>query len=141
MIDALEAAIKYLRGRAELASLSDRISNKHRYGEEWTKDDASLILILDDSTPDWYVPIFDIRFEVWCMAGNDAAAMDTYLKLVEISRDGNRYAIMTSSGEALIYSFLPESGPSYVNDPELAKVNVKRVLSFWRVRVSENEIA
>ena len=63
MIDPLEAAIKLLIGRAELAGLSGRIANKHKYNESWTTSQAGLVVILDDSEPDWYVPKQDVRLE------------------------------------------------------------------------------
>ncbi len=135
MIDPLEAAIKFLLKRAELASLGGRIASKHKYGEEWTTDQASLVLILDDSNPDWYVQKQDVRLEVWSFAQDDATAMDTWMTLVGLSRNKERVETVTSKGTALVYSFLPESGPSYLPDPELTMM--KRVLSFWRIQVSE----
>ena len=46
-----------------------------------------------------------------------------------------RTVVTTSNGGALVYSFLPESGPSYLPYEELDMM--KRVLSFWRIQVSE----
>jgi hypothetical protein len=138
MIDPLEAAIKLLLGRAELAALSQRIANKHRYGEVWTTDQASIIVILDDSTPDWYVQKQSVRLEVWCLAATDAAAMDLWSTLQQLSRAVVRETVETSQGDALVYSFLPESGPSYLPDPELNMM--KRVLSFWTIHVSESPV-
>jgi hypothetical protein len=135
MIDPLEAAIQFLLSRDELSSLENRIASKHKYGEEWTTDQASLVVILDDSEPNWYVQMQDVRLEVWCLAQDDATAMDIWMTLVALSRDVSRVAITTSQGDALVYSFLPESGPSYLPDPELNMV--KRMLSFWRIQVSE----
>ena len=138
MIDPLEAAIKLLIGRAELAGLNGRIANKHKYNESWTTSQAGLVVILDDSEPNWYVPKQDVRLEVQCFGADDAAAMDTWMRRIEISRVLNRAAVLTSQGDALVYSFLPESGPSYLPDPELTMLS--RVLSFWRVQVSENTV-
>lgn len=138
MIDPLEAAIKLLIGRAELAPLNGRIANKHKYNESWTTAQAGLVVILDDSEPDWYVRKQDVRLEVQCFGADDAAAMDTWMRLVEISRALSREAVLTSQGDALVYSFLPESGPSYLPDPELTMLS--RVLSFWRVQVSEGNL-
>jgi hypothetical protein len=135
MIDPLEAAIKFLLGRTELSSLSGRIASKHKYGEEWTDAQSSLVVILDDSDPNWYVQMQDVRLEVWCLAENDAAAMDTWMALVGLSRTVARTAVVTSNGNALVYSFLPESGPSYLPDKELGMM--KRVLSFWKIQVCE----
>ena len=135
MIDPLEAAIKFLTSRVELTGLSGRISSKHKYGEAWTTSQSSLILILDDSDPNWYVPIHDVRLEVWCVAADDATAMDLWMTLVGISREGARIPVTTSKGTALVYSFLPESGPSYMPIEDLDAM--KRVLSFWRLRVCE----
>jgi hypothetical protein len=137
MIDPLEAGIKFLLGRAELAGLSSRIANKHKYGEEWTTAQSSIIVILDDSDPDHYVPKHNARLEVWCLAETDAAAMDLWMTLVAISRDATREVVSTSNGSALVYSFLPESGPSYAPDEDLAKLKIVRVLSFWNIQVNE----
>lgn len=138
MIDALEAAIRFLMGRSELAGLDGRIASKHKYGEAWTPDQTGLVVILDDSDPDWYVRKQDVRLEVWSLAPDDATAMDTWMRMKEISRNCNREAVITSQGDALVYSFLPESGPSYLPDEELS--TMKRVISFWRIQVSENSI-
>lgn len=137
MIDPLEAAIKFLLGRAELSGLSSRIANKHKYGEEWTTAQSSIIVILDDSDPDHYVPKHNTRLEVWCLAETDAAAMDLWMTLLTISRSAERKTVSTSQGDALVYSFLPESGPSYAPDEDLAKLKIGRVLSFWNIQVNE----
>lgn len=135
MIDPLEAAIQFLLSRSELAGLDSRIASKHKYGEEWTTEQSSLVVILDDSDPNWYVQVHDVRLEVWSLAANDAAAMDLWMTLVSLSRNVARVAVTTSQGDALVYSFLPESGPSYLPDKDLDMM--KRVLSFWRIQVSE----
>ncbi len=137
MIDPLEAAVKFLLGRAELASLGSRIVSKHKYGLEWTTDQASLILILDDSDPNHYVQMQDVRLEVWSLAADDEMAMDIWMTLVGLSRNVERSAVITSKGTALVYSFLPESGPSYLPVPDSELSMMKRVLSFWRIQVSE----
>ena len=135
MIDPLEAAIKFLLGRAELSGLSSRIATKYKYGETWTTEQSSLIVILDDSDPDWYVKVQDIRLEVWCLAETDEAAMNLWMILQGLSRNVERTVVLTTLGKALVYSFLPESGPSYLPDKDLSMM--KRILSFWRIRVSE----
>lgn len=137
MIDPLEAAVKFLLARSELSGLNSRIANKHKYGEEWTPDQSSIIVILDDSDPDHYVPKHNTRLEVWCLAETDAVAIDLWMKLVTISRGVERKVVTTSLGDALVYSFLPESGPSYSPDQELAKLKIVRVLSFWNIQVNE----
>jgi hypothetical protein len=141
MIDPLEAAIKFLLGRAELSGLSSRIASKHKYGEEWTVDQAALVVILDDSDPNWYVQKQDVRLEVWSLAETDAAAMDLWMTLVSLSRSVVRVKVSTSQGNALVYSFLPESGPSYLPMPETELNMIKRVLSFWRIQVSESSVS
>lgn len=138
MIDPLEAAIKFLLGRAELDGLGERIASKHKYGEEWTVNQSSMIVILDDSDPNWYVQKQDVRLEIWSLAETDAAAMDLWMTLVGLSRNVTRVTVVTSQGNALVYSFLPESGPSYLPMPETELNMIKRVLSFWRIQVSES---
>lgn len=138
MIDPFEAGIQFLLGCSELSALSGRIASKHKYGEEWTTSQASLIVILDDSDPNWYVRKQDIRLELWCLGDTDAAAMDVWLDLMAISRDAGRVVVTTSQGNALVYSFLPESGPSYLPDKDLDMM--KRILSFWRLQVSEEAV-
>lgn len=135
MIDPLEAAIKFLTARTELSGLGGRIASKHKYGEEWATSQSSLVVILDDSNPNLYVQVQDIRLEVWCLAPTDTAAMDIWMALVGIFRGNERVVVSTSGGDALVYSFIPESGPSYLPDKELGMM--KRVLSFWRIQVSE----
>lgn len=141
MIDPLEAAIKFLLARSELSGLSNRIASKHKYGEEWTIAQSSLIVILDDSDPNHYLQVHDTRLEVWCLAQTDEAAMNIWMTLVGLSRNKERIAVTTSQGDALVYSFLPESGPSYLPMPEEELRMIKRVLSFWRVQVSEVSVS
>jgi hypothetical protein len=138
MIDPLEAAIKFLLGCSELASLDGRIASKHKYGEEWNSSQASLVVILDDSNPNLYVQMHEVRLEVWSLAHDDATAMDTWMTLVGLSRTVERTAVVTSQGDALVYSFIPESGPSYLPDKDLDML--KRVLSFWKIQVSEGSV-
>lgn len=138
MIDPLETGIQFFLGRSELSALSGRIASKYKYGEEWSTSDASLVVILDDSDPNWYVRKQDIRLELWCLADTDAAAMDVWLDLMTISRNAGRVVVTTSQGNALVYSFLPESGPSYLPDKDLSMM--KRILSFWRLQVSEESV-
>lgn len=135
MIDPLEAAIQFLLGRSELASLDSRIASKHKYGEEWNSSQASLVVILDDSNPNLYVQMHEVRLEVWCLAATDAAAMDLWLSLTGISRTVERVPVVTSQGNALVFSFKPESGPSYLPDKDLDMM--KRILSFWKIQVAE----
>lgn len=135
MIDPLDAAIKFLLGRAELSGLNNRIASKHKYGEVWETDKASLVAVLDDSNPNLYVPMHDVRLEVSCYAADDQTAMDTWMILTGLSRNVERTVVAVSNGNALVYSFKPESGPSYVPDKDLEMM--KRVLSFWRIQVSE----
>ena len=139
MIDPLEAAIQFLLSRAELSGLGSRIAAKHKYGEEWTTDQSSLVVILDDSEPNWYVQVQDVRLEVWSLAADDSAAIDIWMALVAISRTVGRSVVATSQGNALVYSFLPESGPSYVPEKELTQL--KRVVSFWKIQVGEVAVA
>jgi hypothetical protein len=139
MIDPLEAAIQFLLGRSELVDLESRIASKHKYGEEWLTNQTALVVILDDSNPNWYVQMHDVRLEVWCMAADDDAAMDLWQILVGLSRTKERIPVVTSKGNALVYSFVPESGPSYLPDEELNMV--KRILSFWKIQVSEVAVA
>lgn len=135
MIDPLEAAIQFLLGRSELVDLESRIASKHKYGEEWLASQSSIVVILDDSNPNLYVQMQDIRLEVWCLAADDEAAMDLWQILVGLSRTKERTRVVTSKGNALVFSFVPESGPSYLPDKELE--TMKRVLSFWRIMVGE----
>jgi len=115
--------------------LSNRIASKHKYGEDWSTAQSSLIVILDDSEPNWDLQVHDVRLEVQSYAADDATAMDTWMALVALSRDATRELVTTSKGDALVYSFLPESGPSYFPDKDLDMM--KRILSFWRIQVYE----
>lgn len=139
MIDPLEAAIKFFLSLEALEGLDERIGSKYKYGQQdgWALADPALVAILDDSNPDLYVQKLDIRLEVWCLAGTDEAAMDLWLILQDVSRNEERIVVETSKGNALVYSFKPESGPSYLPIQEKGLEIVKRVLSFWRIQVSE----
>lgn len=137
MIDPLEAFIQFLRDRSELNALGDRIADRQQYGNGWAKGDSAIVAILDGGTPDWYVEKHDVRLEVQCYADKRPDAADLDLSLLTISRTYGRVTVETENGTALLYSFLPDSGASFLPDPD---VKMERVLRFWRVQVSEGEL-
>lgn len=137
IIDPLEAAINFLRTRTELNALGDRIADRQQYGSGWTQGESAIVVIQDGGTPDWYVEKHDVRLEVQCYADERADAADLDLSLLAISRSYARVTVTTGKGSALVYSFLPDSGMSYLPDTD---VHMERVLRFWRVQVSEGSV-
>lgn len=140
MVDPLEAAVAFLRGRDELSVLSDRIAGqKHRYGEGWAVGDTGLVAVLDGGTPELYVPTQRTRLEMRAYAGGAAAAMDVYRALVVISRVAERVLVEVSDDDqAFIYWFLPVSGSSMLFDDDLG---MDLLVAFFEIHVSEVAVA
>jgi hypothetical protein len=138
MIDPLEAAIKFLLARSSLTALvSTRIAARHRYGVSWAAEANSLVVRLDDDLPIYDYPVRESRLELRIRANDLDKAMDIWLGLLEISRSAERVAVVTSKGNALVYSFLPDSSLSTPLDVEL---QMPMVMGFWRIRVAENAV-
>jgi hypothetical protein len=138
MIDPLEAAIQFLLGRASLTALvATRIANRHRYGVSWQADESSLIVKLDDTLPIYDYSMHEVRLELQARAANLDAAMSVWMALLTLSRTAGRVAVATSQGNALVYTFLPESSLSTPRDVDL---DMAMVMGFWRLRVSESGV-
>ena len=137
MIDPLEAAIQFLLARTELSALSSRIADRHQYDNGWTQGQSGIVVIQDGGIPDIYVDVHNVRLEIQCYASSRASASDLDLSLLTISRTYAREAVSTDNGTALVHTFLPDSGASFIPDRDL---NMERVLRFWRVQVSEEAV-
>ncbi len=144
MIDPLECVIRWLQQDAALVALvGDRIAAKHRYPERvdvsgWSRDDAGLMVRLDGGIPSLYVAIQPIRLEIRCYASSQYLASRAWQRLVELSRETERQAVLTSTGSALLYWFHQSSGPSMLHD---GQINLDFIMSFWDALVAEQEIA
>ncbi len=144
MIDPLETVIAWLKQNALLTELvSTRIAAKHRYGQEnsesqrWPVTQAGLMVRLDGGIPDLDATLQPIRLEVRCYAPTQLQAMAIWRRLVEISRDTDRQAVLTTNGGGLLYRFNQSSGPSLLYDSD---VKLDFVMCFFDALVAEGEI-
>jgi hypothetical protein len=143
MIDPLEAVMSYLRMDGALAALiGTRIAGKRRYTDPgttaWKTGDKALVLRLNGGRPNVDVAVHEVSIEARCFGGSQVEAMNVYMALVQCSRDGNREPVNTSTGQALLYSFLAASGPSMLWDPD---VGMDFVLGFFDAMVAEGVLA
>lgn len=139
MIDPLETVIEFLKTDAGLAALvSTRIAAKHRYAEAWTVGEAALVARLDGGDVQIYVPVQRVRIETQCYAASQVAAMAIWRRLVELSREGERWLVETSQGDALLHFFLQFSAPSLLWDFD---VGMDFALCFFEVLVGEGAVA
>ncbi len=93
---------------------------------------------LDGGIPSLYVALQPIRLEIRCYASSQYLASRTWQRLVELSRETGRQAVLTSTGSALLYWFHQSSGPSMLHDKQ---INLDFIMSFWDALVAEQEIA
>lgn len=135
MIDPLETVIAFLSEDASLEALvGDRIAAKHRYAETWTVGEAALVVRVDGGNPELYVPVQRVRIETQCYAASQVEAMEIWRRLVEISREIERWTVETGSGTALLHFFLQSSAPSLLWNDE---VGMDFALCFFEVMVGE----
>lgn len=139
MIDPLETVIAWLKDDAGLAALvSTRIAAKHRYAEAWTMGQAALVARLDGGNPQIYVPVQRVRIEVQCYAASQVEAMEIWRRVVEMSREGERWIVATSQGDAVLHFFLQASGPSLLWNSD---VGMDFAVCFFEVMVGEGAVA
>lgn len=138
MIDPLEVVIAFLQRDTDLAALvGDRIASKHRYGETWTRGDASIAVRLDGGNPNLYVPLETMRLEVRCFGASAHEAMRIWRRLVELSRGTERVVVNVESGAALLHALLQDSAASTLYDND---VKMDFVMVFLRAMVSEQAV-
>lgn len=139
MIDPLETVIAYLRQRTEVyAVVGNRVAAQHQYGNVWEKTQAGLILLADTGWPDWDVAVQPLRLESRAYAPTQQEAMGVWRVLVQVSRSTERAIVNTTTGSALLYYFLPDSGPSLLYDDV---VGLPMVMCFWRIMVADEALS
>lgn len=134
MIDPLSVVIQYLKS----AGLSTRqIAEKERYGDAWQPGSASLVVRLDGGTPDPYLPIQELRFEVRCYGADSPEAIGLYGEIVELTRVTDRMAVTIGSQIGLLYWIMLDAAPTSSYDPDL---NQDFVLVFLRAKIAEQNL-
>jgi hypothetical protein len=138
MVDALEAAVAYLYGNADLNVLTaGRIAVKHKFGDGWAIPSKALQLRYDGGTPDLYTERQVVRLEARCYGESQYECSRVFAALNTLTRNTQRERVETTNGAALLYWLLPTSGPSFLTDPD-AGVDV--ILIFLEAAVSEVDI-
>lgn len=139
-IDPLDAVIQYLKADSALSSLvSGQIAVKHRYGKAWEMRSAGLAVKLDGGEPHLYVPLQTVRLELSCYGSTTVEAISIWKQLVSMSRnDENKPVTVASGDQAIVYSFLQDSGPSLLYDQDL---DMDIVMVFFRATICELKLA
>jgi hypothetical protein len=138
MIDPLEALIQTLYRDADINALVEgRIAERHKFGDGWERPSTAVQVQMDGGEPDLYVKWQRPRVEARCYAPTRPEAMALYLALVNFSRQTHREVVETSSGKALVYWFVMDSGPSLLRDPD---VGMDFVLVYARLAAAETAV-
>lgn len=119
VIDPLEAVIVWLKNNWK--SAQGRVAGKHRYGSAWSESQLGASVHLDGGPADLYAPIARLRLEVRIYATDQAAIANAWMELTELSRENERFDVMTSRGRALVHSLKPETTLSMLYDDVLKK--------------------
>ena len=138
MIDPLETVIAYLKWANQSSILStSQIASKDRYGESWAIPSAGVVVNLDGGTPEIYLPVQTVRLEVRCYGATRPEAMSLLMEIVALSRSTLRTAVITSSGNGLLYYLNQDSGPSMLYDSELG---MDFALMFFEASICETGV-
>ena len=138
MIDPLEALIATLYRDADINALvAGRIAERHKFGDGWERPATALQVQMDGGDPELYVAWQRPRVEARCYAPTRPEAMALYLALVNFSRQTHREVVETSNGQALVYWFVMDSGPSLLRDPD---TGMDFVLVYARLAAAENPV-
>ncbi|MCC6192262.1 MAG: hypothetical protein IT318_24790 [Anaerolineales bacterium] len=140
----MEAVINLARQDADLNALVEqRIAARHKFGVKgatgWPVPSAALQLRYDGGgTPDTYTRRSRLRLEARCYGESQAAAFQVYARLIALTRRSTRVLAETGGVAALIDYLLPDSGPSFIQDPA---AGVDAVLVFLKTAVAEQAAA
>jgi hypothetical protein len=134
-IDPLETIIQWLK--TALTSVGGRVAGKHRYGAGWAEDEVGVSVHADGGPHDLYAAIWDQRVEIRIYANGTTNITPVMKALMTLSRENERFEVMTSGGNALVHYFIPESGLSLVYD-EVLKMDMGVV--FFKTEISEEAV-
>lgn len=138
MIDPIEALIAALYRDADLNALvAGQIAERHKYGDGWVVPSDAIQVQLADGEPDVYCQWQRPRIEVRCYGETRPQAMAVYRAVVTFSRETHREIVETSQGQALVYYFLMDSGPSLLMDPD---TGVHFVVVYGKLAVAERDV-
>lgn len=118
-IDPLEAVIVWLRNT--WTSTQGRVAGKHRYGGAWSENELGVSVHLDGGPADLYAPISTPRLEIRIHAADQSPITEAWMEFVKLSRDNERFEVMTSRGKALVHAVKPDSTLSMIYDDVLNK--------------------
>ena len=139
MIDALEALIELLYRDADLnAVTAGRIAPQHKFGDGWAIPCQALQVQYDGGDAELYVQWQRPRIEFRCYGGSFAEASAVYNALVGVSRRAQRQVVATSRGAALVYWVNLASAPSFLQEPDVAKIFM--ILVMGELAVAEDSV-
>lgn len=119
VIDPLEAVIVWMRNNWR--SAQGRVASKHRYGSAWQENQIGVSVHLDGGPVDLYAQIATPRIEVRIYAPEQREITNAWMEMVALSRENERFEVMTSRGRALVHTIKPETTLSLIYDDVLKK--------------------
>lgn len=134
-IDPIETIIQWLKGA--LTIVGGRVAGKHRYGAGWAEDEVGVSVHADGGPHDLYAALWDQRVEIRIYASGTANIAPVMKALMALSRENERFEVVTSGGNALVHTFIPESGLSLIYD-DVLKMDIGVV--FFRTEISEEAV-
>jgi hypothetical protein len=138
MIEPLSVAIQYLLTQATMTTLvGTRIAPQQRYGTDWDRANASLVLQWAGGPTDLYLPIQTQRVEVRALAPTLQEATAIWGALVDISRATERVAVTVGAEQGLLYAILQEGGPMALRDTD---AELPCMYGFYNIIVGETPL-
>jgi len=134
-IDPIETIIQWLK--EALTIVAGRVAGKHRYGAGWAQDESGVSVHGDGGAYDVDAKISKQRLELRIYADGTVNVTNVWRALVSLSRENERFEVLTSNGNALVHCFYPESGLSLVYD-EVLKKDLGVV--FFQTEISEEAV-
>jgi hypothetical protein len=134
-IDPVEVIVEWLK--TALTSVDGRVASKHRYGNEWSTDQAGVSVRADGGPFDMDTPVFNQRFEIRIHGTSTAQIKVVHKQLIGLSRVNERFIVQTSEGKALVHYFYPESELSFLYDDE---VKLDMGVVFFKSLISEEAV-
>jgi hypothetical protein len=134
-IDPIETIIQWLK--TNLTTADGRVAGKHRYGEGWADGATGVSVHADGGPHDSYARVWDQRVEIRVYANGTVNVTPVAKELISLSRDNERFVVVTSGGDALVHCFIPESGMSLIYDEDL-KMDIG--VMFFKSKISEEAV-
>lgn len=138
MIDPISCVIQYLLTQSTITNLvGTRIGPQQRYGDDWDRATASLVIQWAGGPSDLYLPVQTQRAEVRAIAPTLVEATGIWGALVTLSRTAERVPVTVGGQTGLLYAILQEGGPMALYDSD---AELPCMYGFYNIIVGENPL-